>query len=87
MILDLIITPYQRSQFEDQNIDLALLIESKQLLDSLWRVGITAVVRTSAYHVIGWKTRSLWVTLTSIPGLYALCGINMYACVYILCTQ
>ena len=36
MILDLIITPYQRSQLKDQNIDLALLIESTQLLDRLY---------------------------------------------------
>ena len=70
MILDLIITPYQRSQLKDQNIDLALLIESTQLLDRLKRAGITEVVRESAYHVIDLKTRSLWVTLTSIPGLH-----------------
>ena len=87
MILDVVITSYQKSQLKDQNIDLALLIESTQLLDRLWRVGITEVVRESAYHVISLKTRSLWVTLTSIASLYALCGINMYACVYILCTQ
>ena len=36
-----------------------------------WRTGITDVVRESAYHVIGLKTRSLWVTLTSIPGLHS----------------
>ena len=29
-----------------------------------------SVVRESAYHVIGLKTLSLWVTLTSIPGLH-----------------
>jgi len=31
MILDVIITSYQISQLKDQNIDLALLIESTQL--------------------------------------------------------
>ena len=40
MILDVVITSYQKSQLKDQNIDLALLIESTQLLDRLWRVGI-----------------------------------------------
>ena len=29
-----------------------------------------SVVRESAYHVIGLKTLSLWVTLTSIPGFH-----------------
>ena len=87
MILDVVITSYQKSQLKDQNIDLALLIESTQLLDRLWRVGITEVVRESVYHVISLKTRSLWVTLTSIAGLYALCGINMYVCVYFMYTK
>ena len=31
---------------------------------------IELVVRESVYHVIGLKTPSLWVTLTSIPGLH-----------------
>jgi len=31
MILDVVITSYQKSQLKDQNIDLALLIESTQL--------------------------------------------------------
>ena len=32
--------------------------------------GIESVVYESAYHVIGLKTPSLWVTLISIPGLH-----------------
>jgi len=32
-------------------------------------VGITEVVCESAYHLIGLKTCSLWVTLTPIPGM------------------
>ena len=33
--------------------------------------GIELVVRDLAYHVIGLKTYSLWVTLTAIPGLHS----------------
>ena len=84
MILDVITTPYQKSQLKDQNIDLALLIESTHMLDRLWRVGITEVVRESAYHVISLKTRSLWVTLTSIASgpmwhkYVCMCVYSMY---------
>ena len=36
-----------------------------------WRPGIESVVFESAYHVIGLKTPSLWVTLNSFPGLHS----------------
>jgi hypothetical protein len=34
-----------------------------------WKAGITEVVRDSEYYLIGLKTHSVWITLTSIPGL------------------
>ena len=47
-----------------------ILLYALRIFKALWRAGITEVVSESVYHVIVLKTRSLWVTLTSIPGLH-----------------
>ena len=79
----------QQSQIQFQTVgwnldgtNLILVYLVKDHPNSWWRPGIESVVCESAYHVIGLKTLSLWVTLTSIPGLQSRIMKNTNQCFY-----